>query len=696
MALAYLRDTAQATAANIAAVSRDTRFLFLPAGLIGGMACYFALPVEPAVWVLPLVLLAVAAGWRMMPNLRFLFVIAGVIVGGMLVAQLHTSQAANHWGSLDLPSGGRDMTLTGRVDWAEPRPRGGLVDLHVVGEEKPYRVRLYTNRKLAATLLPGCMVEVKARLRPLAAPLTEGGYDPRFVAHFDGTRARGFVRDILDTDCTDTLTFRERLARFRLAVAARFIDTMPEPQGALAAALVVGVRGSIPAETRSIFRNSGLAHLLAISGLHMALFAGTAFAALRLLFACFPIFVQRYDARRIAAIVASFGAFSYLLVSGASFATQRAFVMIALAFLAISLGRHALTLRNVAWAALIVALWQPEAVTQAGFQMSFAAVLTLVSFYEATRNFGTEVGRIEHRRSVRAFLAMRRYMLVLFMTSLLAGGATGIISLVHFNRLALYGLTANLFAVPIFGFAVMPAASLTLFAMPFGLEAAPAAVINTSLEFIIAFADRLTQFEGAVVLVGASSGWVLPLAMSGLVILCFPLGRLRLVGAAMLLVAIAGIGRAPQPDAYILGRGYQIAARAPDGAWHVSSHKRGTYEAGVWLRRAGEVGYIKDVPLADCDESACRFTLPDGRVLISVRQIEALAEACDIADVVITRARAEAETCAAVLLDANTLAPYRITLLESNDGGVRIRRLNERGRRLWGSQYFRTSPTRRP
>ena len=183
-------------------------------------------------------------------------------------------------------------------------------------------------------------------------------------------------------DCQQPLTVSVRLARWRLSIAQAFRQALTPPLGALAASLVTGIRGAIPADTRDLFRDTGLAHVLAISGLHMSLFAGSVFAILRLLAAAWPWLVQSYDVRRISAGVAIIAAIAYLIISGVSFATQRAFMMIVIVFLAMLLGRAGLTLRNLSTAGIVIILVQPAAVVQAGFQMSFAAVMALIAYYE--------------------------------------------------------------------------------------------------------------------------------------------------------------------------------------------------------------------------------------------------------------------------------------------------------------------------
>ena len=280
---------------------------------------------------------------------------------------------------------------------------------------------------------PGCGITLTADIQPLPRPIFIGGYDPRRDAWFAGRRGQGFMRSIDAVDCTQNLALRHYLARGRLALARYYRAHMSPQTGPVAAALVTGVRAAIDKSVRDAFRHSGLAHMLAISGLHMALFAGSVYALLRLLAALSPRLVLGRDVRKPCAIISLSAATGYLFLSGAGVATQRAYIMLAIFFLAILLDRPAITMRNVLWAALLVLLWQPHAVLQAGFQMSFSAVMALVAVYEAWRQRD-----MLHLRWERLSLAQQfwrriwRYGSALFLTSLIAGSVTGFIAIVRF------------------------------------------------------------------------------------------------------------------------------------------------------------------------------------------------------------------------------------------------------------------------
>lgn len=334
---------------------------------------------------------------------------------------------------------------------------------------------------------------------------------------------------------------------------------------------------------REAFRHSGLAHMLAISGLHMALFAGSIYALLRYGAALWPWLVLRYDVRKPSAVLALLAATGYLVLSGASFATQRAYIMLAIFFLAILLDRPAITMRNVLWAALLVLILQPHAIAQVGFQMSFAAVMALVGGYEVWQRRDRFYARLaDMTPAQRAFSYVRRYGVALFVTSLIAGSVTGIIAIVHFYRIGTFGLPANLLAMPIFGTLIMPMAPLSLIATPFGMEAPFIALMDFGIWSVITLAQWLTSFAGAVRYFGASPDFVLPLMAGGFIYFVLMDGRWRWLGTVPVIIGLLFIGRGEEPLAHFIGRDL-VVVNDNNGALHILRNRGRNYELGGFL-----------------------------------------------------------------------------------------------------------------
>ncbi|MDD9842265.1 MAG: ComEC/Rec2 family competence protein [Alphaproteobacteria bacterium] len=656
-------------------------FLFLPVYFGIGLIIYFALPSEPP--TIPALLitgLALAVMLRFETNgIRQVAIILFMIAAGFSWAQLRTQASDAPMLSRVLP----EAKISGFVRWSEPRSNGSLLIIEptyirgLFADDRPHRVRLYGKRLFSQTLLPGCVFSGTARLTPLGGPDWPSGYDPRFTAHFKKEGARGFLREIDNVTCPDELTMASRLARFRLALAARFAESMSVNEGGIAVALITGIRGRIKPADRELLRASGLAHMLAISGMHMALIAGTIYGVMRLFCALFPVFAQRYSIRPFCAGIALIGAVGYLFVSGASVATQRAFIMITLVFVAIMLGRAALTMRNVALAALIVLILAPHSIMLASFQMSFAAVIALVAFYQTytrARLLPWPKMGPQKRRQKRIGLAElwgRRvilYFLTLLITSLIAGGVTGFVGAYHFNYVAIYGLAANLLAIPILGLVIMPAALCAMLLMPFGAEAPLLAFMEEGIRQVLASAAYVTDSPRAVLYLPASPPVSLPLFSFALVWLCLHKDRIRLLGFIPLIVSCFLLGKSAAPDVLVHGIGYHIAARQADGKLAVMSRRADNYVPKNWLLRDGDRRAIKQAQTI-CREDICVLSLANNKLIVRVRERAQVKQFCDKAEIIITTARlrpSDYRDCEAAVFDRRNWRADYVTELTFN------------------------------
>ena len=190
----------------------------------------------------------------------------------------------------------------------------------------------------------------------------------------------------------------------------------------------------------------------------MGLLTGLVLALMRLALAALPGGLASVSAKKVAALAAGLG---YLLLSGATVATQRAFVMVAVAFTAVLLDRPAITLRGLALAAAVILALRLVSLMDAGFQMSFAATAALMAGYEEVRRrrqeIWAEAERGQRSRSDRLMRTAAFYLAALVFTSVVAGVATAPYAAYHFKRVAPYGLPANRAAVPVMGLVIAPA-----------------------------------------------------------------------------------------------------------------------------------------------------------------------------------------------------------------------------------------------
>lgn len=667
-------------------LERGNAFLFAPVFMAAGALAYFTMRAEPALAPLLLsfaALGALAAATVSRPLLHALFLAAAMAAAGMLAGKVETLRAAT-------PMLGAEIStrLTARVVRVEHQASGRVrLTLDVVSTERPAlrhaprRVRA-TARAAPAGLMPGDTVQGIVRLLPPSGPVRPGSYDFAFESYFSGIGAVGFFLagpDRLTQDAPPAL--RERLAAqmegWRARMAGRIESRIGGPEGAVAAALVTGIRAGIPEDLNEAMRITGLYHVISISGLHMALVAGTLMVSMRAGFALFPTFAMRRPVKKYAAAMALAATAFYLVMSGADVAAQRSFIMLAVMLLAVLFDRAALTMRNLAISALIILLLAPHEVMGPSFQMSFAATAALVAAYAGWRDHRDRrsPGR-PHRRSALATATRTGmgYAAGLAMTSVVAGLATALFTAWHFQQVSPLGLVANLAAMPVVSVVVMPMAVLASLAMPLGLDAAPLWLMGQGIAAMNAIAFRLAEHStldatGAIplsaVLVLTAALAILTMAGGGLRWAALPL-----VGAGIGLLAAREI-----PHAFVSEDARLVAVRLRDGTIAVNRSRPRTFTMQNWQRAFGG-GHVvpprsaggrrtpagpPDHAAFACGEGVCLVRLESGALVVHAEDAVSASTLCGRASLLVIADATAANPCgegATVVITGRDLARW--------------------------------------
>lgn len=449
----------------------------------------------------------------------------------------------------------------------------------VAPDKTPARVRISLHGTSGGGVIPepGLRVMTTGHLSPPSGAVEPGGFDFQRHAWFARLGAVGYTRVPLLASAPATQG-RAGLAvfRIRMAASARIQEHLPGDIGGFAAAITTGDRSAISQGALDALRASNLAHLLAISGLHMGLLSGVVFAALRILLALHPYTALRWPTRSLAAGGALITATGYLALSGGNVATERAYIMAAVALCALMLNRRAISLRGVAVAASIVLFLRPEALMGPGFQMSFAATTGLVAVFGWMRDSPYRFGP-----------KWLQPVLAVVISSTVAGLATAPIGAAHFNAIAQYGLLANLSSVPLMGVLVIPAAVLALVLAPFGLEWIGLWVMGQGLRWILGVAEWVTALDGARNYVPGPGGWVLPLLAVGFLTLILWQGRLRWGGLVAMALSVALWQQGTRPAVLIADTGTLVGVMTPIGR-ALSKPKGAGFIARNWLENDGD------------------------------------------------------------------------------------------------------------
>lgn len=664
------------------AAERDRWPLWLPVALGTGSGVYFALPAEPPVlfaWV-ALVLtwgaVTLAIVGRSRWRFAFLWALLAALLLGFGLAKLRETRV--HTPVLER---GVVAHLTGRLVSREPRANGERLVLEEVRsgglDPLPRRVRIAS--RVGADFQPGDWLSLTARLDTPSGPSEPGANDLGRSLYFQSIGAVGFaygrahsVPPVHPPNLGQRIG--DAVERLRLAMTQRIQTALPGSTGGIAASLITGERGGIAEADEEALRDAGLAHVLAIAGLHMALMGGGIFWLLRAALAAIPALALNYPIKKWAAAGALAASAFYLTISGAAPSAVRAFVMLAMVMVAILLDRPAVSMRSLALAAAILLVLRPEAVIEPGFQMSFAAVAGLIA-----------VAEWEMRRErIKPRGALYRYVHGIAMTSLVGSLSTLPYAMFHFDRATHYAVLGNLIAMPVMGFWVMPMAALSVALMPLGLDKFALYLLGQGIAVMVAMGRWVSGLPGAVSLAPAMPlSALLSISLGGLWLTLWQRGW-RWLGVVPILLGAVLAWTAPLPDMLVASDAATIAIRAPDGLLHFVRKPLDKYAARDWLRRDGDGRDIADavgLPGLQCDGLGCVVTK---NVLIAASlRPEGLEEDCLRAQVVISAAQAVNCKSPAVVIDQRAAEQgegWRVSL-SPTPTAVSVRAM--RGERPW-------------
>jgi competence protein ComEC len=642
-----------------------------------GIIVYFAADREPAPWAAALVLAAAAVITilcRHRPLAFPLTLAVAAMAAGLLTATVKRAIIAHPVLSAPVWS----AEVAGFVEMREQRERSDRVVVRVeriaaprLGE-KLERVRVSVRKGTAPAV--GSFVEFKARLTPPLEPLRPGGYDFARDMYFHRIGASGFVLGQIRIAAAPpqapplSLRYATIIDGMREAIDERIRAVLPGDKGAIASALITGKRDAISTPVNEAMYASGLAHVLSISGYHMAVVAGVVFFTLRALFALMPAFASRHPIKKWAALAALGAAAFYLLLSGAEVATQRSFIMVGIVLVGVMVDRPTLTFRTLTVAALGVLLLAPEAIVHPSFQMSFAATLALVAGYQHGLPWMSSGG--DSPLAAKIALWGGREIVGLLIVSLLAGTATIPYIAYHFHRISPYGVIANLVAMPVVSAGVMPAGILGVMTMPLGLDGFCWKLMGYGIDWMVAVALWVSSFPGAVGRMAAFGIGPLLVCSAGLVVLCLFKTPLRLLGALLIAGAVVLMVRAPQPDVLVAGDGSAFAVRGPDDRLAVVRSGSDIFAVREWLAADADTRSPKDQTLGEgirCDGAGCIGRLRDGSLVAIARTIAAFEEDCRRAALVVSAGDAP-PGCAAILVDRQ---------VSRRSGAMALRRVGE-------------------
>jgi competence protein ComEC len=669
-------------------------FLWMPVFLGLGIGLYFSLLSEPPIW-LALVLLAAlivpALLFRGRAGLSEIMLLLLMVVLGFLAAQVRTNVLYTPVIKKEIGP----VAVTGTIEMLEDLETGKgrrllLRDLEIeklLPEQTPRKIRLTAKKGEYAT---GQRVKVLAKLNPPSPPVAPGAFDFQRHLFFQGIGAVGFVfKELEPPQETNARNYIEEL---RIKIAQRMEKQVDPLVAPMAIAFTNGQRTEISAADNDAMRDSGLFHLISISGLHIGIFSAFVFFVSRLFMACIPGMALKHPIKKYAAVLGFLAAAFYTMLAGASIPTQRSLIMVGMAYLAIILDRSPISLRLVAFAALVVLVVAPESLVSVSFQMSFAAVAALVVFFDWLRPYWAE-----WNRRPGWLIKIALYIFSICMTTVIATLATAPFSLFHFQQLALYGLPANALAVPITSFIIMPAIVLTLLTMPFHMEYLPLKVLEWGMSLVLSIAHKIAELPHGVLLVEMWPHYALVLTVIGLIIFGLWQGRFRFAGIMPVIAALVMVAAHKPPEIH-LSQKFDLAAYRDSNDLYVSGRRKNKFSIEAWERMYGlSESAAKTWPkegqegAMNCDERACRLEIEGQRVSF-LKKPQFLNDECAWATIVFSFDVLDSNTCADILvrdkLDGYKYGAHALWL-----NPIKLETVEEyRGQRPWVNSSLRPRP----
>ncbi|HEY1856514.1 ComEC/Rec2 family competence protein [Acidocella sp.] len=582
--------------------------LLLPVAMGAAILAYFVLPHEPRLWLglcaAAGALAALVALWRFPPG-RLAAALALAAALGFARAEWRTAAEP---GFVPVPHGVTDIsgTIAGidllpngrRITLARPSLNGGPALRRTI------RVHLRDTDDTPLTLGEGA--KTRAFLFGPERPAYPGGWDQGRQDFFQGLDASGFaIAPVTVIAPAQPGTLARRLLALRQGIATRILATLPIDTGSIAVTLLTGEEQTIPPPEREAFIAAGLAHILAVAGLHVGIVMGLAFAATRFLLTRFERTALHWPAKSLAAMAALGAGVVYALLTGAHLPILRSLAMASLVTLGIIVGRRAISLRGLSLAAMVIMLTTPEAVIGTSFQMSFSAVLALIAGYAAAQGFSAR----KHRDKT-VFGRVAGHLIALAFTSLLAGGASMPYAAYQFQQIQPYWIPANLVAVPLTALWILPLGLAALALMPLHLAALALVPMGWGIAVIIWITARIAAWPAAMLRIAPIPDAAILLVTAGLIWLCIWRSAARYAGLPLLLAGALVYAAIRPPDVLVSADARLIALRDGAGILLVRQPKATSYTLAQWAPVWGGAQPV----LSHCTAESCRV----GRVLLAM------------------------------------------------------------------------------
>lgn len=497
-------------------------------------------------------------------------------------------------------------------------------------------IRISVRTEIEKDVKIGDQVRLSAKLFPLKIAPAEYSYNFARVAYYQKISATGFATSKITLyKKAEVKKFQEYINSFRQYIYGNLQHNISKPHADIISALLIGKKDGIDQKTMDAIRNSGVAHLFAISGLHLSFVAGLFFLIFRSLFAMSETLTLKYHTKKMSAFFTILPTTFYLLITGMQISAQRAYVMVILVLIATMIERKYRGLIAIAFAASIILIIEPESVLKPSFQMSFSAVLALISSYQINANKLFNIKVI-------------KYFVSIMISSVIASLATVPYTIYNFNYFSISGIITNLIAIPVVTLIIIPMGIVYILLIPLGIERIIVPLIEHPVDSVLYITNTIAELKYLIIPIHTFPASSVVVITLGLLWLCLWEQNWRFLGIFFITLGVCLGVAYKTPD--ILVSADNVAIKENDTLLYSLTKKNRNFVVKTWARQNGQdkvvshAKYSSENKRLQCDGYGCVYQ-ENGKSVLLADKKEDILKHCNNVDLILQLRRFNYSAC---------------------------------------------------
>lgn len=531
-------------------------------------------------------------------------------------------------------------------------------------------IRISVRTKAEEGIKIGDQVKLSAKLFPPKIAPSEYAYDFARIAYYQKISATGFATSkIVLYKKAEARKFQEYIESFRQYIYENLQQNTKKPHADIISALLIGKKNGIDQKTMNAIRDSGIAHLFAISGLHLSFVAGLFFIVFRNLFAISETLTLKYNTKKISAFFTILPTTFYLLITGMQISAQRAYIMVILVLVAIIIERKYRGLIAIAFAASVILIVEPEAILKPGFQMSFSAVLALVASYQINANKLFKIKII-------------KYFVSIMISSVIASLATVPYTIYNFNYFSISGIITNLVAIPIVTLIIIPLGIIYVLLIPLGTQWIITPLMERPIDSVLYITNAIANLQYLVIPIRTFPASSIIIITLGLLWLCLWERNWRFFGIFFILLGIFSSAMYRTPD--ILVSADNLAVKEGDNLLYSLTRKNRNFVIKTWAKQNGQNQIVNHTKYNNSNKRlkyGCIYSKENDRSVLLAYKQEDILENCNNVDLVIQLSKFNHPACNTKIIKYSDLEVYGTHSIWLTNSGVNVSKV--RSNRPW-------------